>query len=966
MELNVSLIFRGDILNLDEKVRYIKKARDEDKLIIFVGAGISKNSNLPDWEQLIKVFVNKLNYPISEGQNLSSDEYLKIPQYYYNIYGNEEYKKVIKEELDVERQPNDIHELIFKLNPKHIITTNYDKLLEYTVIEQRMLFDVITKDKDLLDSKKNKYIIKMHGDIKELDNIVLKENDYLNYYQNHILIETYIKSLLVDNTFLFIGYSLNDYNLKQIISWVDYLAKGYKDINDRPKNFIIQEVSEKYSAFIEDYYEKNNIFIINPQEIDKKYLDNVSSNLSNRFGQRLYGTLTYIKDYPNNIIDKLYYGGIQLKKLRRISIQDLFRIYMFKYAEVIGGNTLNIPHIDEKEYLVIKNIIDEKGEKEKSVKLMLIKAGIRYVSIQINSKREEYDLLDNYNEVMDEITELNELELKCNYIEIDKRIDLIKNKNEKSFYLFKLQEFEKARECLEEIKDSILNNDIYNLLLYKFNLGLINQLVFYNDKGNYDDFRYIYENISKKTMYELNYLNDIFNNNKGQILQLSKLKDEHIKKYLKLDDSVQIGNVRYDLYKMMTIVYDYYFYIRENGVYLDYFNNMEKFFEPYIEAIISTYSPKTKRVRTNTVFPDLNEYDSYIFSIYDLDIIVKYSSYKKIKELVSKYEVKEIEYETDINIVEILKNLCEYIKLKPNRYNIEYLKKFVLLFTVIDLEKEDVNRIVRILENVLINSEGNLNCYIWGEICEDLNSFINRNSKTIYINSFQVVINELFTEEVYKQLEGQNKTRAIFSFLNSIKPFSYDLYKNKIDTIIEDNNIKYIAGLSRLLSNEQIGRVSKNILSSIDSININTVIYFIFDKVIEYNEIIESKILSEVELNVCSRIKNLGVRYFPDPLESLLENIIVLFLLNKGVDIFKFEKYIEYNDVLYFIINPSKFDYEKIALDNLNWMNVMRNEEYLKIIIDNGKDIVNKKLKYIIKNGFANEEQTRLYYKYFE
>ena len=37
MELNVSLIFRGYILNLDEKLRYIKKARDEDKLIIFVG-----------------------------------------------------------------------------------------------------------------------------------------------------------------------------------------------------------------------------------------------------------------------------------------------------------------------------------------------------------------------------------------------------------------------------------------------------------------------------------------------------------------------------------------------------------------------------------------------------------------------------------------------------------------------------------------------------------------------------------------------------------------------------------------------------------------------------------------------------------------------------------------------------------------------------------------------------------------
>lgn len=257
-------MFRRDFVNLDEKVRYIKKAKDQNRLIIFVGAGVSKNSDLPDWEQLIRVFIDKLNYPNRDGEKLSSDEYLKIPQYYYNIYGKEEYEKVIKEELDRKGEPNDIHKLIFKLNPMHIITTNYDRLLEDTIIEQRMLFDVISKDRDLLDSKKNNYIIKMHGDIKELGNIVLKENDYLNYSQNHILIETYIKSLLVSNTFLFIGYSLNDYNLKQIISWVDYLAKSYTNINDRPKNFIIQEVSEAYSGFIEDYYEKNNIFIISP------------------------------------------------------------------------------------------------------------------------------------------------------------------------------------------------------------------------------------------------------------------------------------------------------------------------------------------------------------------------------------------------------------------------------------------------------------------------------------------------------------------------------------------------------------------------------------------------------------------------------------------------------------------------------------------------------------------------------
>lgn len=35
-------------MNLDEKVRYIKKAKDQNRLIIFVGAGVSKNSDLPD------------------------------------------------------------------------------------------------------------------------------------------------------------------------------------------------------------------------------------------------------------------------------------------------------------------------------------------------------------------------------------------------------------------------------------------------------------------------------------------------------------------------------------------------------------------------------------------------------------------------------------------------------------------------------------------------------------------------------------------------------------------------------------------------------------------------------------------------------------------------------------------------------------------------------------------------------
>nr|WP_312983862.1 SIR2 family protein [Clostridioides sp.] len=955
-------------MDLDEKVREIKKAKDENKLIIFVGAGISKNSDLPDWDQLIKVFVDKLNYPINKEKELSSDEYLKIPQYYYNIYGNEEYKRVIKEELDVERQPNDIHELIFKLNPKHIITTNYDRLLEDTVIEQRMLFDVISKDKDLLVSKKSNYIIKMHGDIKELDNIVLKENDYLNYSQNHILIETYIKSFLVSNTFLFVGYSLNDYNLKQIISWVDYLAKSCTDINDRPKNFIIQEVQEEQSKFIEDYFEKNNIFIINPREIENDNFDNVKNNLSNEFGKRLYATLMYIKDYPNTILDKLYYGYIRFKKCKKVSIFDLFKVYRFKYADFLGGNTMQFSQIDENEYLVIKDIVYEKGEKESFIKEILIKAGIVYISIRINNKTENYNLLDNYNPKKDENFKLSELEIKCNFLEIENKIDMIEDKYLKSYYLFKLQKFGDAKRCLEELKQDILKRDLYELLLYKYNLGLINQLNYpFNSKGNYDDFRYIYENIAENTMFELKYLNDIFNNNKEQLLELSKLRDSHIRSYLKLDNSVQLlGDIKNNLYKMMSIIYDYYFYIRENGIYLDFFNNMVKFFDPFIESILNTYSPKTKRIRTEIVFPDENIYQNYILNIYDIDIIIKYSNYKKLDEYLNKYEVYEIKYEDNINIVEMLSNLCQYIKLKPARINIEYLKKFVLLLTVIKLNADDINKITKILEDVLVDKDGNLHIYIFTEIDKDINNFIKRNNEVIITNSFKFIINELFTEKVYKQLKDQNKTEAIYRFLSNIKSFSYDIYLEKIDEIIKENNLDYILGLVNQLTKAQKETVRDNILINIDTVNIDKLIKFILYNIIEYDEYIEKKILDKLDEHVTDRIENPSIRYFPDPLQSTLEKVVLLILCDKGINISKFKKYSIYDDVLAFIINPNKFEYEKIALDNNNWINVMRIEKYLKIVIEKAKDIISKKLSYAISNGFANEEQNRLYYKYFE
>ena len=955
-------------MNLEEKVRYIKEESEKNKLIIFVGAGVSKNSDLPDWGELIKVFVKRLNYPIKDGNNISSDEYLKIPQYFYNMHGDEKYKEIIREQLDHEKEPNRIHELIFELNPKHIITTNYDQLLENTVIVDRMLFDVVCKDKDLLDSEKSNYIIKMHGDIKDLDNIVLKENDYLNYSQNHILIETYIKSLLVNNTFLFIGYSLNDYNLKQIMSWVDYLAKGYENengidqsIKNRPKNFIIQEIDEKYNEFIEGYYEKNNIFIINPRDIDKEYADSISTKIKNEYGARLETTLSYINDYPYNIVDKFYYGCLRLDKLRRVSINDLFSIYRFKLYEILDGNTLYIKHIKSEEYESIKNIINNDSKKETLIRNTFIKAGIEYIIIRNDLQDEEYKLSRIDEDLNDDIKILNDLEIRCDYQGIEDHLENIRNQGIKAIYLYKLLQVEKAKECLENINKDILKDSMYDLLKFKYNLGLLKRLSYDNRPKEYDDFEHIYKNIVTKSMYEVNYLNDIFKGNYIQKLELDNLKVKHLNVFLKLDNSLTIEDVKRNLYKIKTIVYNYYFYIRENGILLDYFSNMKDFFEPYIESILSTYSPKTKRNRPDLIMGDINDYSPYKLNLYDWDIIIKYSYYKNIKGFLREYEVKEIEFEEEIDFITILSNLCKYIQEKHNRFYIGYLKKFLLLLKVINLEKDQVNNVIKILDNILIDDEENENLFILKEITEDIITFVTKYESIINKKYFEVVINQLFEKDMREKVK---EDRIIFKFINCIVKYSDKLYAEKLNMIIQEKDYDFILSLNNLFTDKQKQLLAKNLSEDIDKVNVKIIVKFIYCGIIQYNKNMNIKLLKEAE-DLLSFKKNNPNHIAPDFLSDFLDNIVILFLIYEDIDILKFKKYAQYNERLDFVINQNDFDYNKIEVDHYNWFNIIRNSRFIKIMPEKAKAIISQKLKYNIDNGFASDEQYELYYKYY-
>lgn len=233
-----------------ETKRIINDAMVNDQLVLFVGAGVSVDSGMPLWQKSIEKIAEKM--PLTDKQS----DTLKIPQYYFNSRGKKEYTQLMRDIFRYEDNllPTKLHKKLLEFQTSTIVTTNYDHLIEKAAEDNGEFIRVISQDIDMPYRKSRRELIKMHGDF-EHDNFVLKEDDYLNYSRNFKLIETYVKSLIGSKVVLFIGYSLNDPDVKHIISWVKDILK-----EDFQRAYLILTNTE-------------------PNSIEKEYFRNLGVNL---------------------------------------------------------------------------------------------------------------------------------------------------------------------------------------------------------------------------------------------------------------------------------------------------------------------------------------------------------------------------------------------------------------------------------------------------------------------------------------------------------------------------------------------------------------------------------------------------------------------------------------------------------------------------------------------------------------
>ncbi len=293
---------------------HLHEASIQNKLVVFVGAGVSANSGVPTWSSLTRAFKEELPGSI----NKETDD-LKVAQIFKDTYGNKAYLEKVRSVLkDGRVAHNPIHNAILKLNPVHIITTNYDNLVEQSIQANYKQYDVIRQDSDLPYNRYPNKVVKMHGDFK-LGNIVLTEEDYYNYASHFPLIRSFVTSLFTTNVILFIGFSFADLNLKMILNDI-------KMILDQDMQRVYMLTDEKVDKELSKYYENKGINIVdisNPDDYLSKYeicieaseLDKISSSK----GQILYKQLRIIREINNDVSDDLL--TILYKKLKSVQTE---------------------------------------------------------------------------------------------------------------------------------------------------------------------------------------------------------------------------------------------------------------------------------------------------------------------------------------------------------------------------------------------------------------------------------------------------------------------------------------------------------------------------------------------------------------------------------------------------------------------------------------------------------------------
>lgn len=699
----------------------ILNASQRGALSFFVGAGVSALSNAPTWKGLIDAICQELGRDVKD--HYSFDEYLQYPQmYYYSINEDSEtYYNFVKSKICTsDLKPNQIHRELINLSPVSIITTNYDTLLEDAAMQLCQSFKAITTDSEIPSISGDRYILKMHGDFKH-NNIVLKEEDYLNYSENFKLIETLAKGLFSTNTVVFIGYGLNDYNIKLILNWTKSLLK-----NDFQKPFFIYTDEKKLTKEELLYLESKGLSVIDCNRINPKAGNFLDRYLSFFNALSKCSCFSLANKSEIGAFNYLYDSLKPLDKLKAIRKSDLSS-KLYSYVIVGGNGVITILKDNKKlfkKFIAINKMTDKARKKcsqriqnqYKTILSVLRKACIGRITISDGLNSEEIDIDYDYPFA----------DMLCITHDYTAMLETIKKRSsspgknyKKAFYLSRLYRYDESYFLFSKIaQEAFRSNDFLLFYLAKSNCISLKKLIsnINRNHGCYDmdavesvaptnsEVEYLFSGlpVDFKNNYEC--LKDIYSPEMLYKYSYTAFVDGQKLLDTINNNTVEFGTSSSD--KVMCRINDYLHFLLGNGIIADEFSEYKNTVKNLMSTLIYKYSTQEKEILHKRPFEDFGD-SKVVFDVVDFYCLTECFSDKELTNLFYKHGITTIVFQ-DISIIEqtIVNTMDHYDYLLSNKGGrIEFLslqfnlKTIFALTRFIDISQALVERICQFILN---------------------------------------------------------------------------------------------------------------------------------------------------------------------------------------------------------------------------------------------------------------------------
>jgi hypothetical protein len=259
-------------------------ATREHRMVPFIGAGFSKQvsaGNYPNWVEFLHTLLSEARRIGVVDRNtashikhlIKSGQYLMAAESIRKRLPSDAYASLIETSFDPpQAKPARVHSLLLALNPRLVITTNYDKLIEnaYAATHSQSMTVVTQEDpakvqRRLQDDKERErpFLFKLHGDVEDISTIVLTESDYRRSIHDNTGNQMVLSSIFLTHVVLFIGFSFSDPELLLTVSRMRHALKSHStpdyalmsDANSNPvqaerfrADFGIETIYYKYDA----------------------------------------------------------------------------------------------------------------------------------------------------------------------------------------------------------------------------------------------------------------------------------------------------------------------------------------------------------------------------------------------------------------------------------------------------------------------------------------------------------------------------------------------------------------------------------------------------------------------------------------------------------------------------------------------------------------------------------------------